>query len=156
MTSERATDAAALTRPAGPSDATALTDLERDANLVALRHVFDPAEHAFPYDEVLLRWRDLLGRGDVVVEVVDGEEDEGHGLVALLAHDESRVRHLAVRPSRWGTGLAGLLLDRAVERVRAAGETPVLWCLVENHQARGLYEHRGWRATGVEIGRAHV
>ena len=37
-------------RRAGAEDAEPLTDLERDANLVALGHVFPPESHPFPYD----------------------------------------------------------------------------------------------------------
>jgi len=133
-------------RAAGPTDATALTDLERSAYLVALRHVFDPAVHAYPDAAVLVRWRELLARPDVVTEVV--EVRHGAGLAGLVSHDRTRVRHLAVRPDRWGAGLAGLLLDRAVARIRTGGERPVLWVLADNHRARGLYAHRGWTATG--------
>lgn len=140
-------------RPAGPADAGALADLERDANLVALRHVFDPAQHAFPHAAVLARWRDLLGRPDVVVEVVDGPVDrsgDGLGLDALVAHDATRVRHLVTRPERWGQGLGGCLLERAAGRIVAGGRRPLLWCLADNHRARGLYTRRGWTPTGVE------
>ncbi len=47
-------------RRAGADDAGLLADLERDANLVALAHVFPPDVHPFPYDGVLARWRALL------------------------------------------------------------------------------------------------
>ena len=49
----------------------------------------------------------------------------------------------AVRPSRWGTGLARRAVERAVGVTR-------LWCLVDNVHARGFYEHLGWRPTGRE------
>lgn len=133
-------------RPAGRDDAGALADLERAANLVALRHVYDPATHAFPYDEVLVRWEGLLRDPDVVVQVLDGPG----GLAALLAHDHERVRHLAVHPDRWGQGLAGAALDAAEAAIHAGGSVPRLWCLAVNRRARGLYEHRGWAPTGRE------
>jgi GNAT superfamily N-acetyltransferase len=135
---------APVLRLAGPGDARALADLEREANLVALRHVFDPAVHDFPYAEVLVRWQTLLADRSVVVRVVDGPG----GLAALLAHDHERVRHLAVHPDLWGRGLAGAALGVAEEAIRAGGTTPRLWCLLENGRARGLYEHRGWVPTG--------
>lgn len=125
-------------RPASSGDARLLADLERDANLAALGHVFPPAAHPFPYDGVLARWRTLLA-DDVVVEVV---EADGR-LVAFLAHDTTTLRHLAVHPDRWGEGLA----SSAVERAVVAGATR-LWCLAQNERARSLYDHLGWRPTG--------
>ena len=44
---------------------------------------------------------------------------------------------------RWVTGLARQAIGRATR-------VSQLWCLVENHRARGLYEHLGWRPTGRE------
>lgn len=141
-------------RRAGLDDAAALAALERDANLVALAHVFDPAVHAFPLAEVEARWSGLLGDPEVVVEVVvemvvEAGDGPGSLPVALAAHDTRRVRHLAVRPDAWGRGLARMLLERAVDRIRAGGHQPVLWCLADNHRARGLYEHLGRAATGA-------
>lgn len=127
-------------RRAGPAAADFLTDLERDANLVALGHVFPPERFPFPYDDVRDRWLATLAEPGVVVEVVDGDER----IDAFLAHDGVTLRHLAVHPDRWGGGLA----RDAVERAAAAGATR-LWCLVENHRARGLYAHLGWRESGA-------
>ena len=55
-----------------------------------------------------------------------------------------------MHPDRWGTGLAREGVELAVAAIRAAGRTPVLWVLVANHRARGLYEHLGWEPTGRE------
>lgn len=126
-------------RPATPADVVGLADLERDANLAALGHVFPRDEHPFPYDDVLERWRSRLAE-DVTVEVVGGDGR----LDAFLAHDTVTLRHLAVHPDRWGTGLA----RAGVARATAAGAHR-LWCLVDNHRARGLYDHLGWRPTGA-------
>ena len=126
-------------RRAGTADADALAALERDANLVALAHVFPPDRFPFPYDAVRDRWAATLAEPDVVVEVVDGDGR----LDAFLAHDAATLRHLAVHPDRWGDGLA----REGVERAALAGANR-LWCLVDNHRARALYEHLGWRETG--------
>ena len=127
-------------RRAGAADAGALADLERDANLVALGHVFPPDRFPFPWDGVRDRWVGTLAEPGVVVEVVDGEGR----LDAFLAHDRVTLRHLAVHPDRWGEGLAGVAVERAV----AAGATR-LWCLVDNHRARDVYRHLGFRETGA-------
>jgi GNAT superfamily N-acetyltransferase len=122
-------------RPGTLADAVALTGLERDANLVALAHVFPDVP--YPEDDVRARWERVLTDPGVRVEVC-GPPDR---LDAYVSWDSQTLRHLAVRPSRWGTGLARLAVERATGATR-------LWCLVENMRARGFYEHLGWRPTG--------
>ena len=124
-------------RPATAADAGALTELERDANLVALGHIF--AGIPFPYDEVRDRWLRLLADPDVQVEVVGPVER----LDVYLAWDAERLRHLGVRPEKWGCGLARAAVERA-------GGVRRLWVLRENTRARGFYEHLGWAPTGRE------
>ena len=124
-------------RRATSDDAEALTALERDANLIALAHVFPDVP--YPSDEVRERWLRLLADPQVSVEVV-GEPSH---LDVYLAWDDERLRHLGVRPEQWGRGLA----RRAVERATGVRR---LWVLRENTRARGFYEHLGWRPTGVE------
>jgi GNAT superfamily N-acetyltransferase len=136
MTAAREPDVLAF-RPATTDDADALTSLERDVNLVALAHVFPGVP--YPSDEVRERWLRLLADLEVWVEVAGPPER----LDVYLAWDDQRLRHLGVRPERWGCGLA----RRAVER--AAGVRR-LWVLRENSRARGFYEHLGWQPTGVE------
>lgn len=132
-------------RHATPDDAAALRDVERAANLVALAHVFPPGDFPFPDAEVLTRWRDVLATPEVTVEVVDGPA----GLVAFTSYDASSVRHLAVHPDAWGRGLGRAAVSRATLALAARGVgRPTLWVLRENHRARGLYGHLGWRPTG--------
>jgi GNAT superfamily N-acetyltransferase len=132
-------------RRAVAADAEALRDLEREANLVALAHVFPPAEHAFPDDQVLARWRSTLAEPGVVVELAQGAD----GPVAFAAYDVDTLRHLAVAPGRWGTGLAREGVERAVRAIAAGGaEAAYLWVLDDNARARGLYQHLGWSETG--------
>jgi len=129
-------------RRANDSDLVGLRDLEKAANLVALDHIFPPSRHPYPDDDVLARWRIVLDDPHCTTLVAHTPLR----LEGLVAFDESTVRHLAVHPDRWGEGLARRLLEAAC----AAIEGPVrLWCLVDNHRARGLYEHLGWVATGI-------
>lgn len=133
-------------RAATTGDAAALTVLERVANLAALGHVFDQQRYPFPTEALLERWEWLLIDPDVSVRVVGGRT----GLECLVAYDAALLRQLAVRPERWGTGLGRAAVELAVESIRAAGGVPHLWCLRENHRARGMYEHLGWVPTGAE------
>ena len=133
-------------REATENDVGALRDLERAANLAALGHVFPPDRYPFPDDAVLTRWRIVLDDPDVTTLVVDAED--GAGLAAACAYDETTVRHLAVRPDHWGHGLATAALDAALHAMDLKGTTSAsLWCLVDNHRARRLYEYLGWRPT---------
>jgi GNAT superfamily N-acetyltransferase len=124
-------------RPATAADAEALTELERDTNLVALAHVFPGVD--YPTDEVRERWLRLLADPTVTVEVVGSPER----LDVYLAWDADRLRHLGVRPELWGRGLARAAVERAIGVRR-------LWVLRENTRARAFYEHLGWAATGRE------
>jgi GNAT superfamily N-acetyltransferase len=124
-------------RPATTADAEALTELERDTNVVALGHVF--AGIPFPHDGVRDRWRRLIADPSVTVEVVGSPER----LDVYLAWDAELLRHLGVRPELWGRGLARSAVERATGVRR-------LWVLRDNPRARRLYEHLGWAPTGRE------
>ncbi|WP_309650041.1 GNAT family N-acetyltransferase [Nocardioides sp.] len=138
-------------RPARVDDAAALRDLEREANLVGLAHVFPAADFPFPDDDVMVRWQHVLAEPGVVVDVVDGPGGAGgQGLDAFVAHDARTLRHLAVHPRRWGTGLARVAVERAASAITDGGQQPRLWCLAANERALGLYLHLGWEPTGVE------
>lgn len=123
------------------------------ANLVALGHVFDPARHPYPDDDVLARWALVLDADDTETWVLeDDDRTDAGGLAALVALDAGSVRHLAVHPDRWGEGLASGLVGHALRRIAhlAPGVRAELWCLEANHRARGLYERLGWRVTDDE------
>lgn len=128
-------------RPATMDDAVALRDLERAASLEFLGHIFDPSRFPYPDDEVLDRWRSLLTDEEVSIVVVD----DSTGLACLVAWDDDLLRHLAVAPLRSGEGLARAALAHALDRSPARR----LWCLADNHRARGLYRHLGWRPSGT-------
>jgi GNAT superfamily N-acetyltransferase len=127
-------------RRAGPCDAVALRDLERAANLVGLAHVFPGLP--FPDEDVLSRWEATLAEPGVTVLLTEA---------AFTSWDTAgRLRHLAVHPDHWGTGLAVEAVRLAVAGIRASGATPTLWVLAANQRARRLYERLGWEPTGRE------
>ncbi len=135
---------------AGPCDARLLRDLERAANLVALAHVFPPASHPFPAAAVERRWAAALREPAVDVWIARQDGPDQDTPLGFVAHDDTWVHQLAVRPEVWGTGLGSALLAVAVEGVRTRGREPRLWCLRRNGRALGLYARRGWRPTGTE------
>jgi RimJ/RimL family protein N-acetyltransferase len=130
-------------RAATLDDLSALRDLEREANLVGLRHVFPPDRFPFPDDDVLARWALVLEEPGVDVLVRDAEDG---GLDLFAAYDDRSLRHLAVHPDQWGTGLATTAIETVLRAMDERGTTIAeLWCLEENHRARRLYEYLGWR-----------
>ena len=134
-------------RLAGPPDAAVLRDLEQTANLAALAHVFPVDQHPFPAHAVEERWAAVLAEPAVDAWLALGRDDQP---VGFLAHDDSWVRHLAVRPDHGRAGLGAALLACGVAGVQDRGGRPRLWCLRRNERALGFYERRGWRPTGVE------
>ena len=73
---------------------------------------------------------------------------------------QSWPRHTArrVRSSwrRLGRSPAWLRVETTLAQVAAAAVARAsragahrLWCLADNHRARGLYDHLGWRPTGL-------
>jgi RimJ/RimL family protein N-acetyltransferase len=133
-------------RVATSDDLGALLDLERVANLAALSHVFPPDRFPFPDDAVLARWALVLDEPGVEVLVAD--DPAGGRLTAVAAYDDVQLRHLAVRPDWWGRGLATSAITTVLRSMSRRGATEAtLWCLEENHRARRLYEHLGWRAA---------
>jgi GNAT superfamily N-acetyltransferase len=134
-------------RTATDDDLLGLAELERDANLAALGHVFVPAEHPFPFDDVLARWRFVLDDPGATVLVRDSHRCAG--LSAVVAYDDTTVRHVAVHPQDWGRGLATNGIDTALQAMARRGTAVAsLWVLEDNHRARRLYEHLGWAPTG--------
>lgn len=133
-------------RSATAADVDALTALERATNLVALGPIFPPERYPFPTEGVRSRWRETLADPCVTVEVVDGAD----GLVAFVAADAERLRHLGVHPDCWGRGIARAAIGRVLDAMRTRGvERALLWCLADNTRARRLYERLGWAPTGV-------
>ena len=127
-------------RDAVIGDEDGLTLLERTANLRALAHIFPPEKYPFPTDDVRERWRTLLRDPSVRV----GVSEDADGISSFVAFDPGQLRHLAVRPDLWGSGLAEAAVDWAVDRAT----TQRLWCLEKNSRALGFYERLGWTRTG--------
>jgi GNAT superfamily N-acetyltransferase len=134
-------------RRATSDDLGPLRDLEREANLAGLAHVFPADRYPFPDDDVLARWALVLQDPTACVLVRDDVDRPGQ-LDVLAAYDDRSLRHLAVHPDRWGAGLASAAVDAVLAALAERGTTVAeLWCLHDNGRARRLYEHLGWRAT---------
>ena len=130
-------------RAATVDDLTALLDLERAANLAGLGHVFPPERYPFPDGDVLARWALVLDEPGIEVLVRDAQDG---GIDLFAAYDDRSLRHLAVHPDQWGSGLATTAIEAVLHSMDVRGTTIAeLWCLEENTRARRLYEYLGWR-----------
>lgn len=66
------------------------------------------------------------------------------------ATDLGEVEAIYLDPGAIGRGLGRLLLDEAVDRLRAAGSRAiVLWVLTDNHPARRFYARAGFEPDGA-------
>ena len=66
------------------------------------------------------------------------------------AREVGEITSICVMPDLWGRGAGGMLLDRALESLRAAGcSSATLWVLDTNARARRFYEAQGWLPEGA-------
>ncbi len=86
-----------------------LTEIQEEASLAGLGHIFPAELYPFPREAVLERWR-------TVVETILADPD-GLGFAAVAP---PWLDALYVRPAAWGTGVADRLHERALEALRAA------------------------------------
>jgi diamine N-acetyltransferase len=131
-------------RTATSDDAAACLAVQRRAAVVGYAHIFPQDQHPFPDDVVRAEWvRRLASDAQVVLAV------EADAVVGTVSARGSRLEALFVVPERWGTGVAGLLHDRALELIAAAGRAAAeLDVMVDNARARRFYERRGWAPDG--------
>ena len=132
-------------RKAGPADADSLFGVQRASALAGFAHIFPADKYPFPDDAERARWATLLESPDVSVLVAERAGQMG-GLAVV--NDEELVRFF-LAPEWWGSGVADVLHDAALEIVRERGaSTCRLWVLEENHRARRFYERSGWNLDG--------
>jgi RimJ/RimL family protein N-acetyltransferase len=74
-------------------------------------------------------------------------EEDGVPL-GVAGIDGCWLHGLYVIPEAWGSGVAGALVDAALDAVPDCAEVK-LWVLEENHRARRFYERLGWRRNGT-------
>jgi len=149
-----------VVRTLGPGDATALHALRLTALAerpeAFLRHVDE--ERALGVDGQRARLaRNVASDGEATMfgAFVAGELV---AMTGLIRDGDRKRRHRAVvvavyvRPEQRGRGLAGRLLDAAVERARGLAEIEVVYLSTAagNDAALALYRSRGFEVWGVE------
>src|SRR3954447_16626411 len=77
---------------------------------------------------------------------------DDRGVFAFIAWDATtgEILRLYTHPRGWGRGAGRALLDRALEALRASGQTQA-WLNTEerNEHGRRFYEHLGWSEDGT-------
>jgi RimJ/RimL family protein N-acetyltransferase len=153
-------DVAAVVRTLGPDDAPALHALRlvalADHPEAFLRHVDE--ERALGAEGQRARLaRNAASNGEATM-VGAFVADELVGTIGLIRDADRKRRHRAVvvavylRPDQRGRGLAGRLLDAALDRARDLPgiELVSLSTAAGNDAALALYRSRGFEAWGVE------
>ena len=107
-----------------------------------------------PTDEDLQRWRDRIETRRDRCLVADDDGVVGYAAVRwaetkpFVADDEAGLKELYVRPDRWGKGVGGELLERAIGTLPDGTEAVLLETLDGNDRAAGFYETHGFRRVG--------
>ena len=150
----------AVVRPALAEDAEAVGQVIVAAGRAAWTAIFDTARMRVDAD----RWRREIFRRDGRFLV---GEDPATGRVLgfsacgpaddpALPWCVGELRFLHVHPDAWGTGLAQLLHDAALDALRAAGFVEARLRTEErNHRALAFYARAGWRPDGDVLERDH-
>ena len=118
-------------------NAEVLAEIQEEASLAGVEHIYPPDLYPFPRDAVRARWAAFDGWTRV----------ERDGFVAVV---DGWLEAMYVRPRAWGSGLADELHAAAAGELRRRGtERGRLWVLEENGRARRFYERHGWQADGT-------
>lgn len=148
-------------RPALTADARVVAEIHVASWQVAYRgHLPDDHLDALSVETRCAGWVELIGTTDwprtgLLLAEDDVGEVVGFCHVAPSRDDDAgsevgEVTAIYLSPPRWRGGAGRLLLDAAVERLRAAGYTrATLWVLEGNDRARRFYEAMGWRPDGT-------
>jgi GNAT superfamily N-acetyltransferase len=132
-------------REARADEAEALAEIQRDASVAALGHIFPPELYPYPMDDVRERWLAALADPDTSVLVAEVD-----GPVGVAAYRSDWLDGLYVLPDHWGREVGRALHDRVLDRLRERGSHHChLWVLEENERARRFYERHGWRENGT-------
>jgi ribosomal protein S18 acetylase RimI-like enzyme len=89
------------------------------------------------------------GSDPLLFTAIASDQPLGFALTDQIRPACAELRYLAVRPNRWGRGVACQLLDEIERELgRRAYASAELWVYRENERAIALYEKYGWRPQG--------
>jgi RimJ/RimL family protein N-acetyltransferase len=147
---------ATSTCAAEPEDARTLADLHIRSAQQGFKHIFSADALAPSRDELTRDWTAWLWANPALarkaITVKRGDRIVGV-IVAGLDHQTDptlgRLTRAYVDPEVWGSRVAQLMFNAAIDRLREIGCTrAVTWIMEPNHRARKTVEHLGMRITG--------
>jgi diamine N-acetyltransferase len=143
---DTAADHRSVLRVMTRDDVDELVDVQREAAVTGLSHIFPQEEHPFPTSDVRARWGREVDDPGIDCFVVLAGDGQISGFAATRGDE---FLHFGTALSTWGSGLAGRAHDEIVDHLLAQGhERSWLRVFEQNHRARRFYERRGWTATG--------
>jgi RimJ/RimL family protein N-acetyltransferase len=131
-----------------------VVEVQREAAVVALAHIFPQDRHPFPTERVRARWAAEIADPAIDCFVVVAPDGGVGGFAAT--HDEEFM-HFGTALAAWGSGLAGQAHDAVLAHMRDRGRSRAwLRVLEENHRARRFYERRGWTPLAERSASPHA
>jgi RimJ/RimL family protein N-acetyltransferase len=142
-------------RVAEPADAAALADLHIRSAQKGFKHIFSADALAPSKDELTDDWIAWLWSDPSLAREATVVERSGRIVGVIVAGlDQSeptagRLTRAYVDPQVWGSRVAQLLFNAAIDHLREIGCTrAVTWIMEPNHRARATVEHLGMTVTG--------
>ena len=145
----------AVIRRVRPGDENSLAHIQTESWKAAFRGILD--------GETLARATDIDRATAMYKRLLDGNKGNGYLLLldgqphCLAYWDAARDEALAGKaeliamhslPGNWRRGYGGMMMDRVLTDIAAAGYAQVaLWVFEKNARARAFYEAKGFRAT---------
>jgi RimJ/RimL family protein N-acetyltransferase len=159
-------DAPVLLRDATISDASAIGDVHAEAWRAAYRDLFEPRSLDRFVAKRRSRWASRMAApefaGTTLLVAERGERICAfaycgpHGQAAepttapRSRHRDAEIYGFYAHPSVWGTGVAGTLMDGALDHLAETGYRRVrLWTLAGANRARRFYVRAGFEESGA-------
>jgi GNAT superfamily N-acetyltransferase len=155
-------DVPVLLRDATESDAASIGTVHADAWQVAYRDLFEARWLDMLVAKRRSQWADRMAAPEfartTLLVAVRGNQVKAfayfgpHGLMAdpgVEIAGDGEIYGFYAHPTVWGTGVAGTLLDGALDLLAESGYPKVrLWTLAGANRARRFYQRQGFEETG--------
>jgi RimJ/RimL family protein N-acetyltransferase len=156
-------DVPVLLRDATESDAASIGSVHADAWKVAYRDLFEARWLDMLVAKRREQWADRMAAPEfaktTLLVAVRHKEIAAfayfgpHGLMvdpSVEIAGDGEIYGFYAHPTVWGTGIAGTLLDGALDLLQEAGYPKVrLWTLAGANRARRFYSRHGFEETGA-------
>jgi len=141
--------------PATLEDAPAIAKAHVASWQAAYAHILDTDWlSALSVGDRTVRWRRALSTSDSTTLVAKAGSETlgfvsfGHCRDEGAPRGQAELWALYVSPEAWGRGAGRMLIECALNQLKAAGyRSTSLWVLEENHRGRRFYEAFGFRAV---------